>query len=88
MTLQQQIENNLAEIKQLHLKEDVVGILLVELETNRLIHEQNYQELSTLIVNNTKYLVKMTKMLEKLSKKEVILVVKQTIWTKIKAIFK
>jgi len=87
MTLQQQIENNLAEIKQLHLKEDVVGILLVELETNRLIHEQNYQELSTLIVNNTKYLVKMTKMLEKLSKKEVILVVKQTKWEKFKAIF-
>ena len=87
MTLQQQIENNLVEMKQLHLKEDVVGILLVESETNRLIHEQNYQELSTLIVNNTKYLVKMTKMLEKLSKKEVILVVKQTKWEKFKAIF-
>ena len=87
MTFNKQIENNLAELKQLHLKKDVVGILLVELETNRLIQEQNYQELSTLIVNNNKYLVKITKILEKLSKEEVIPVVKQTIWTKIKAIF-
>jgi len=87
MTFNKQIENNLAELKQLHLKQDVVGILLVELETNRLIQEQNYQELSTLIVNNNKYLVKITKILEKLSKEEAIPVVKQTIWTKIKAIF-
>lgn len=87
MILNKQIENNLAEIKQLHLKGEVVGILLVELETNRLIHEQNYQELSSLIVNNTKYLVKMTKMLEKLSKKEAIPVVKQTQWEKFKKKF-
>jgi len=88
MTFNKQIENNLEELKQLHLKEDVVGILLVELETNRLIHEQNYHELSSLIVNNHKYLVKITKILEKLSKEEAIPVVKQTKWEKIKAIFK
>lgn len=75
-----EIEQNIKEAKLLATKQEFTGSILVELETNRLIHEQNYQELASLIVNNNKKLTKIDKKVDKLAKKE-------SFWQKIKSIF-
>ena len=94
MTTKQQIEENIKSIQDLIKSDDenkFLKIILLELESNRLIHEQNYQELVVYFDSTFKKLDKILKNdsnLTKIDQKLAILTEKKSFLDRIKGIFK
>jgi hypothetical protein len=67
--LNTKIDDNIVYLEQLSKENDIVTSILVELETNRLIHERNYLEITELLVNIQKKIDKLDKKLQKITEK-------------------
>lgn len=86
-----QIEENLQQMQILSHKGEFVNCILIELETNRLIHERNYTEITKRldkILKNDVNLAKINKKLEVLEEKIDKLAEKKGFWSKFKSILK